>query len=532
MIMKKYFIFAAIAAAGLLTSCSSSDDIVANDVPEVPTVNEGDLVPIKLNVAQYGTVTRGTGTVGGVIKEADPTTAVGNDGETTNPIANVWQGQKVNVYMFKTFDTRTTPATAMNILKVAQFENPEGILADIYRDAELTTPKGAATGTASYLTGNTATEDANGGAIDPAAPTRYVKYYPMTDRFDFWGYRIDTDTKTLNWKKVENNADVAATEGTDATKLTVTFDIDGTQDVLAAVTTARTWETTTKANFGNDEDVYNAAVAAKYSASSARKGLDPELSFAHKLTRLTFEGQAGDNESQTVYVRGIKVRPLKEYANGDSTWYSRKGLELTIADIANPTLQPIAIQEITTTKNDSWQAGSDNANNKSDSQFTLMKRAVGDTEGNQNLVALFDQAAFDALPAANKTAANLGANGAVAMAGTWDADPANRTWASIGESIILPPAPSYEVEILLAQVNVVEETADNNATPVKREVIQYKTLKEVVRAATGTPATSPAFEAAYTYDFKIKVYGLQRIDIATTLEAWKFGENVDVDTDN
>jgi len=527
--MKKYFIFAALVTAGLLTSCSSSDDIAANDVPEIPTVNEGDLVPIKLNVAQYGTVTRGTGTVGGIINYTDPddpTTeyAAKNDG-TTGGTANVWQGQKVNVYMFKTFDTKAN--AAMTTLQVAQFENPEGTRTDIYRDAELTTPKGVPTGTASYLTGQTTTKDADDNDIAEIA-TRYVKYYPMTDRFDFWGYRIDdAQNKSINWYAGDN---LLAEEGPTATKLTVKFDIDGTQDILAAVTTARTWATTTQANFA-DVDAYNAAVAAKYSASSARKGLDPELSFAHKLTRLTFEGQAGDDESQSVYVRGIIVRPLKASANGDSTWYSRKELELTVADIAAPTAQPIVFKEIQTTKEDSWAANSDNASNKSDSQFTLMKRADGDTDGNQPLVALFNQATFDGLTPANKTAANLAANGAVSMNGTWNVTPANRTWASIGESIILPPAPSYEVEILLAQVNVVEETTGNPAVAVKREVIQYKTLKKVVRSETGTPPASPAFEASYTYNFKIKVYGLQRIDIATTLEAWKFGENVDVDTD-
>jgi hypothetical protein len=571
MIMKKYFIFAALVTAGLLTSCSSDDNLAVNDSPVVSTDEGTDLVPIKLNVAQYGTVTRGTGTVGGIVTTGGD--AANNDGTTTGtPAANAWQGQKVNVFMFKTFDTRSN--SAVNILKVAQFENPEGTLTNIYRDAELTTPKGAATGTASYLTGQTADKDADNVDLTPAGQaTRYVKYYPMTDRFDFWGYRIDdAANKALKWMKAGTNGDEDATEGTDATKLKVEFDIDGTQDILAATTTVRTWATTNQANFV-DESAYNAAVAARYSASSARKGLDPELSFAHKLTRLTFQGQAGDNESQTVYVRGIRVRPLKEISGTDSTWYSKEDITMTIADITAPTAQPIVFQELQTSATD-WNT------NKAKTQFVLKKRATGDTDGNMNLVDLV-----------NSADADLTTNGSVSMAGTWTAGtpasttaveeasstnydnadaenksegdndamtaytiPANngkyfhntsdskyykivytaatdptRTWVPIGESIILPPSEKYEVEILLAQVNTTEETV--GGTPVKREKIEYKTLKTVVRNAAGDPPTSPAFEASYTYNFRIIVYGLQRIDIQTTLQPWEFGENVNVDTD-
>ena len=62
--MKKYFIFAAIAAAGLLTSCSS-DDKIASEVGPNPIEGE-DMVPIQIGVGQTASVdvTRGTGSVG------------------------------------------------------------------------------------------------------------------------------------------------------------------------------------------------------------------------------------------------------------------------------------------------------------------------------------------------------------------------------------------------------------------------------------------------------------------------------------
>ena len=47
--MKKYFIFAAVAAAGLLTSCSSSDDIAANDAQN-PIEDPDARQAIRLNI--------------------------------------------------------------------------------------------------------------------------------------------------------------------------------------------------------------------------------------------------------------------------------------------------------------------------------------------------------------------------------------------------------------------------------------------------------------------------------------------------
>ena len=99
--MKKYFMFATVAIAALFASCSSSDDFVApktaaEDVP----VEEG-LVPIQIGVgARVDVSTRGTGTVG----------SVGATGKQ-----NMWYGQKINVFMTqKDASNNTTMDLAVN----------------------------------------------------------------------------------------------------------------------------------------------------------------------------------------------------------------------------------------------------------------------------------------------------------------------------------------------------------------------------------------------------------------------------------
>ena len=76
--MKK-MLFLALAAAGMLTACTSNDDLGANEN------NDLALQKIKLGVATNATVqTRGTGTVGGV-----------------KPEENKWNGQYFWVYMLQ-----------------------------------------------------------------------------------------------------------------------------------------------------------------------------------------------------------------------------------------------------------------------------------------------------------------------------------------------------------------------------------------------------------------------------------------------
>lgn len=134
--MKKYLFFA-VAALGMLSSCSS-DDIVGNGTT---TVDDSSLVPIRIGMGQ-AVATRGTGTVGGFNDDTD----------------NIWNGQKFNLYMLQ-----------KGTMNLALFGENSEIL---YQNAEFFSPNAAKTGLAIPLDNS-------------------IKYYPPQDKYDFWGYRLD-----------------------------------------------------------------------------------------------------------------------------------------------------------------------------------------------------------------------------------------------------------------------------------------------------------------------------------------------------
>lgn len=239
--MKKY-LFIAMAAAGLFSSCSS-DDIVGNG-----NANESNLVPIRLGMGQIVTGTRGTGTVGGL-----------------TPETNVWQGQKVNVYMFNkgTMDL----AEFKYIIDGTEYKEL------IYNNAEFECP------------------DENGDSVVAKPTDHSIKYYPTQGAYDFWGYRLD-------------GAETAEPVS-DEDSIYVNFMIDGSQDVMVAKAIPTEGEIS---KVGDENRIY--------SAYAARRGVQPVLNFKHLLTRLTFEVQAAQedatNPEAPVVVDAINVKSKNE----------------------------------------------------------------------------------------------------------------------------------------------------------------------------------------------------------------------------
>lgn len=527
--------FVAVAAAGMLASCSSDSLTAGSD----PTIESGqkDLVPIEISVATpvARATTRGTGTVGGVVDGNGA--AVNNDG-TAGGVANIWAGQKVKVFMFK-----------KDTLELAKFDD-----AAIFDNAEMDTPP--------------ATEPTNSGLahyVDPAAPAsgRYlVKYYPLTGTYDFWGYRIDDATPT---------ATPAVSDG----KMQVEITVDGTQDVLGAKTVPAKWEKLTVAQKGQfaDETEYNTYISSSgklYSASAARKLVQPRLEFNHLMTRLTFEAYPGNDNAKTVYITGIKVRPLSEYNATDTTYVTNKGT-LDIAgtgdftqkitwDNADGPLDPanqyqyelkkrVAVVlgkdaytvlapgswysenaastdptrfinseaydalpdgvggkgDYTAIAVDSWYSLNSDASNNAKfidaAAYTALNDATtGDVYGNQNLVALTD----------------------VSMDVTPSNDPNQKV--AIGEAIIAPDAKAYELEISLKQRVAKYEDSDP-LVDGDWKPYNFGVVKTVVTSAGNN------FKPGYSYDFIIKVYGLEKIEVTAVLNPWIWGENIDVVTE-
>ena len=311
MIMKKYFIFAAVAAAGLFASCSSSDDIASNDVGAIE--NPDARQAIRLNLATPGSMaSRGTGTVGGV----------GTISTDPNYIANVWAGQTINVFMFtkgtaSTADvyftqTEIDDATAAygtdNVATMDAADQATWMAAHPAYGKTTSDVKTPASAGDAYATVLKLTET---DASTPAAPVYFydnlamytpgsaankipsmnasvasgeamitdgtINYYPPQGNFDFFGYHGDDAVATT-----------PTITKTDAL-WTVPFTIDGTQDLMS-----------TKAELTTDQNTTMTGAPTEhqkdyYSAYAARKGVHPTLTFKHLLTRLQFSVKAGND---------------------------------------------------------------------------------------------------------------------------------------------------------------------------------------------------------------------------------------------
>ena len=497
--MKKSFIFATMAAAALFAGCSSSDDLASNPGGDQGVDVNADLVAIEIGVGSPSAAMRGTGTVGGVTDyDTNPSTP-------TEVSPTYWAGQKINVYMLN-----------KGTMNIARFVKADQTSEDIYNNAVLTTPSytgddpsvdGTASGIAKY--------------IDEAAGTYhglpFIKYYPPTGQFDFWGYRIDDATTTAAPVVGEND-------------IKVTFTVDGTQDVLAAQTIedfAKLSDARKNAIEGADaaakEATFDATTTAgtRYSASAARKGIQPELLFKHMMTRLTFQVKAGTPSiakndktgtpsANPVYVTGISVRPVKTVGAtiAENEYVSTKGT-LTIA--WKPGSEPTAENPQM-----AWGDAEDG-----ETALVLKKRPnVADANEkieNSKLVDIVDP-----------NDADYTTNGAVGL--HYNSATPEYVKTPIGESIIAPDAQAYEVTINLAQKLPQHETAGSTLTPGQIEAdmteMAYNTVKVVVRPSA--TEDHPAFLPGYSYNLLCTVYGLERIEITATLEPWKQGEEIEV----
>ena len=118
--MKKMLFFA-MAAAGMLTACSSDDtlDATSQVLPELSQEK------IQLGVASSSAVVRGSGTIGSM-----------------DDATNEWAGQEFWVYMLN-----------KGTMKVAKYADPQGTESDVYNNMQFTAPSSTASGLASTTNG-------------------------------------------------------------------------------------------------------------------------------------------------------------------------------------------------------------------------------------------------------------------------------------------------------------------------------------------------------------------------------------------
>lgn len=416
--MKKMFFFA-LAAAGMLTACSNDDTLGVNGDQNVSEQQ------IRLGVASSKVQTRGTGTVGGM-----------TDAE------NVWAGQTLWVYMLQkgSMDLAYYKAPAVGTTAAAETE--------VFNNKKFNAPNAA--------------DNTKSGLATTADGT--IAYYPVSGNYDFWGYRVDDAVAGDPVVKLVNDAgdEVAADQ---ATKRVVDIKIDGSQDIMAGKAAPSTDEV---AKLGNYADNF-------YSAYAARKGVQPNITFNHLLTRFTFEVRAGSKATAGLPAGGntdaVKVTGVSVDSKTTGT--------LTVAY----TGETKAAADLLTFTGDA-------------SALTLKQRDAALADNNAPLVALEP------------------------VSLTWTDDAATiGDVIKVGEALLVAPGQTeYPLTIALSQ-DVLQKVGDPKVTmPLEQ--------KATIKMAAGQK-----FEPGKSYKVTITVYGLEEIKVTATLVPWVDGGSIDIDDD-
>lgn len=416
--MKKMFFFA-LAAAGMLTACSNDDTLGGNGDQNVSEQQ------IRLGVASSKVQTRGTGTVGGM-----------TDAE------NVWAGQTLWVYMLQkgSMDLAYYKAPAVGTTAAAETE--------VFNNKKFNAPNAA--------------DNTKPGLATTADGT--IAYYPVSGNYDFWGYHVDDAVAGDPVVKLVNDAgdEVAADQ---ATKRVVDIKIDGSQDIMAGKAAPSTDEV---AKLGNYADNF-------YSAYAARKGVQPNITFNHLLTRFTFEVRAGSKATAGLPAGG----------NTDA-------VKVTGVSVDSKTTGALTVAYTGETK-----AAADLLTFTGDaSALTLKQRDAALADNNAPLVALEP------------------------VSLTWTDDAATiGDVIKVGEALLVAPGQTeYPLTIALSQ-------------DVLQKVGETKVTMPLEQKATIKMDGVKAFEPGKSYKVTITVYGLEEIKVTATLVPWVDGGSIDIDDD-
>lgn len=417
--MKKMFFFA-LAAAGMLTACSNDDTLGGNGEQNVSEQQ------IRLGVASSKVQTRGTGTVGGM-----------TDTE------NVWAGQTLWVYMLQkgSMDLAYYKSPAVGTTAAAETE--------VFNNKKFKAP-------------NTA-DNTKSGLATTADGT--IAYYPVSDNYDFWGYRVD-DAAVGGDPVVKTVDDTGAeVEANVATKRVVDIKIDGSQDIMAGKAVPSADEVTKLGGYAENF----------YSAYAARKGVQPNITFNHLLTRFTFEVRAGSKATAGLPAGG-----------------NTEAVKVTGVSVNSKTTGTLTVAYTGATK----EAADLLTFTGDASPLKLQQRSATAVDNNDPLVALEP------------------------VSLTWtDENAAMGDVLKIGEALLVAPGETeYPLTIALSQ-------------DVLQKVGEAKVTMPLEQKATIKMDGAKKFEPGKSYKVTITVYGLEDIRVTATLVPWADGGSIDIDDD-
>lgn len=220
----------------------------------------------------------------------------------------------------------------------------------------------------------------------------------------------------------------------------------------------------------DEEDLAKCADETKiYSAYAARRNVQPDIVFKHLLSRLVFS-ITGGNQDACNDKYGVKVTGITVKSK-----YKGKLIVAYTPD-AEVTNELVPTEDVT--------------------DLELMQRDDADNQGNNPLIEL------------------------KAQGPKWDDAEDKAIKTNIGEAILAVPADQYELTIKLKQLVKTQ-------TEPEAEAEKTFSYNDVIKLAD-----DKVFEAGYSYNVNITVYGLSEIKINTTLTPWVDGGNIDMNPED
>ncbi len=386
-------------------------------------------------------------------------------------------------------------------------------------------------------------------------------------------YQVYVKTTT---NKVPNTDGPKVISGTiDQAKITVPFIIDGSQDVMAASTELTKYDAD-RLNGGDASDprenveayypetTFKNYARSLYSAKTARKGVQPNLKFKHLLTRFTFDAkQMADatndgvgNDNEAVRIKKIEVKSkingqivakysnLNEGIQNTDPSYVPTGLNYVIKSEMKPTVG--SAEEYLQLKKRPDTDG--NPETAPDQNEPLVDLTEGETKYEYIVLADNVVNSAETTDESNPVYYAVGAKATQADIATRQENTDYKKielngialntgdYTEIGEALlVMPDETEYVMDITVEQTVYGRETANGTGVATSKEV-KTQTIKGLkIKAAdvnTGAEGITEFFAAGNSYNVKVMVYGLTKIEVKTTLEPWIDGGHIDLDPDD
>ena len=387
-------------------------------------------------------------------------------------------------------------------------------------------------------------------------------------------YQVYVKTTTT---KVDNGGpQITSGNNIAEAKITIPLVIDGTQDVMAAQTALTRKDTVTlvaplasladaNGNGSISDELAGTEGAQKrfdsyaqslYSAKTARKGVQPNLVFSHLLSRFTFDAKAYKKDFAENNADEIRIKKIVVYSKTSGNIVAQykavegsvsKGQDYAIESKlkvdATEKAKPLSLKARIASEGENSKLvdlTASNAPGKSRDVYYWLKTVDGEGAHKAG-----DRYNGEGTPTGTVGTdyKKITESGIALPYG--EAGDAGKLYTGIGEAmLVMPNEEKYVMDITLEQSVYEREDAAGTGVPSTIKAIESTIKGLEIRASevmSGTHSDSESeedkaglttFKAGNSYNVRVVVYGMSKIEVQTTLEPWVDGGHIDLDPDN